>query len=133
MVVHRHRTLSFGMRKSVTGEEQLAADFLAAAGRGDIAGLLAVLAPEADLRGSGPQGPFAVHGAEQIARNARVGARPGARVHPAVVDGLAGILVTMDGQPVAVVAFTVANGSITAIRVLNDPVRLAQMVPSWVA
>jgi RNA polymerase sigma-70 factor (ECF subfamily) len=37
--------------------------FLAAAGRGDIAGLLAVLAPEAELRGSGPQGTFVVRGA----------------------------------------------------------------------
>jgi len=107
--------------------------FLAAAGRGDMARLLAVLAPEAEFRGSGPQGPFVVRGAEQIARNARVGARPGALAHPAVVDGRPGLLVTVDGQPVTVIAFTVANGSITAIRALTDPDRLAQIVPSWVA
>jgi RNA polymerase sigma factor (sigma-70 family) len=107
--------------------------FLAAARRGDIAGLLAVLAPEAELRGSGPQGPFVVRGAEQIARNARMGARPGALAHPAVVDGLPGILVTIDGQPVTVMAFTVVNGAVTAIRALTDPGRLAQIVPSWVA
>jgi RNA polymerase sigma factor (sigma-70 family) len=107
--------------------------FLAAAGRGDLAGLLAVLAPEVELRGHGPQGPFVVRGAEQIARNARVGARPGALVRPAVVDGLPGLLVIVDGQPVTVLAFTVANGAVTAIRVLTDPDRLAQIVPSWVA
>lgn len=107
--------------------------FLAAASRGDIAGLLAVLAPEAELNGVGPQGPFAVRGAEQIARNARVGARPGALARPAVVDGLPGLLVIVDGQPVTVIAFTVADGVITAIRVLTDPARLAQIVPSWVA
>jgi RNA polymerase sigma factor (sigma-70 family) len=106
--------------------------FLAAAGRGDMAGLLAVLAPEAELRGNGPQGPFVVRGAEQIARNARVGARPGA-LRPAVVDGLPGLLVVVDGQPVTVLAFTVANGAVTAIRALTDPDRLAQIVPSWVA
>ena len=107
--------------------------FLAAAGKGDIAGLLAVLAPEAELRGTGPQGPFVVRGAEQIARNARLGARPGALVRPVVVDGLPGLLVIVDGQPVQVIVFTVANGAIAAIRSLTDPERLAQIVPSWVA
>jgi RNA polymerase sigma factor (sigma-70 family) len=107
--------------------------FLAAAGRGDLAGLLAVLAPEAEFRGRGPQGPFALRGAEQIVRNARLGARPGARALPAVVDGLPGLLVIVDGQPATVLAFTVANGAITAIHGLTDPGRLAQIVPSWVA
>jgi RNA polymerase sigma factor (sigma-70 family) len=114
-------------------DRQVVDAFLAAAGRGDIAGLLAVLAPEAELRGSGPQGPFVVRGAEQIARNARVGARPDALAHPAVVDGLPGLLVIVDGRPVTVIAFTVASGAITAIRVLTEPDRLAQIVPSWVA
>jgi RNA polymerase sigma factor (sigma-70 family) len=107
--------------------------FLAAAGRGDIDGLLAVLAPEAELHGVGPQGSFVVHGAEQIARNARVGARQDALVHPAVVDGLPGLLVTIGGQPHTVLAVTVANGVITKIRSMTDPDRLAQIVPSWVA
>ena len=107
--------------------------FLAAAGRGDLAGLLAVLAPEAEFRGVGPQGPFVLHGAERIARNARVGARPGAQVRPAVVDGLPGLLVLVDGQPVTVLAFTVVDGALTTILALTDPDRLAQIVPSWVA
>ena len=58
--------------------------FLAAAGRGDMAGLLAVLAPEAEFRGVGPQGPFVLRGAEQIVRNARLSARPGARALPEI-------------------------------------------------
>jgi RNA polymerase sigma-70 factor, ECF subfamily len=107
--------------------------FLDAAGQGDLAGLLAVLAPEAELWGSGPDGTFVVHGADQIARNARVGARRDALVHPAVVDGLPGLLVTVGGKPVSVLAFTVTNGTITTIRALSDPDRLAQVVPSWVA
>ena len=116
-----------------TAAREVVEAFLAAAGRGDLAGLLAVLAPEAELRGTGPQGPFVVHGAEQIARNARFGARPGALVRPVVVDGLAGLLVIVDGQPVTVLAFTVANGVITEMRALTDPDRLGQIVPSWVA
>src|SRR6185437_11183352 len=107
--------------------------FLAAAGQGDLEGLLAVLDPEAELTGFGPQGTFVVHGAEQIARNARVGARQGALVHPAVVDGMPGLLVTIDGKPHTVLDITVTNGVITAIRSMTDPGRLAQIVPSWVA
>jgi hypothetical protein len=41
--------------------------------------------------------------------------------------------VDLGGQPVTVMAFTVADGAITMIRSLTDPDRLAQVVPSWVA
>jgi hypothetical protein len=37
------------------------------------------------------------------------------------------------GQPLTVMALTVTDGAITAIRALTDPGRLAQVVPSWVA
>ena len=107
--------------------------FLAAAGRGDLEGLLAVLAPDAELQGTTPQGTAVVRGAEQIARNARVGARPDARVYPAVVDGLPGLLVTIAGKPATVLAFTISGGRISTIRALTSPGRLAQIVPSWVA
>jgi hypothetical protein len=64
---------------------------------------------------------------------ARMGARPGALAYPVLVDGLPGVLVTARGRPVTVMAFTVTRGAITAIRVLTDPDRPAQVVPSWVA
>jgi hypothetical protein len=63
-------------------------------------------------------------------RLARAG---GPRAHPVVVDGLPGLLVTVDGRPFTVLAFTIENGAITSIRSLTDPGRLAQIVPSWVA
>jgi RNA polymerase sigma-70 factor (ECF subfamily) len=107
--------------------------FLAAAGRGDFAGLLAVLAPEVELRTQGPEGTVVVRGAGEVAARARAGARPGAQVRPVLVDGLPGVLVTVSGRPVTVIAFMVSGGSITAIRVLTDPDLLAQVVPSWVA
>ena len=44
-----------------------------------------------------------------------------------------GALVTVGGRPVTVIAFTVADAAVTAIRTLADPDRLAQVVPSWVA
>ena len=107
--------------------------FFAAAGRGDLAGLLAVLAPDVELRAHGPEGTVVVHGADTVAGRARMGARPGAQTRPAVVDGLPGVLITVAGRPVTVMAFTVAGGAIIAIHVLTDSDRLAQVVPSWVA
>jgi RNA polymerase sigma factor (sigma-70 family) len=109
--------------------------FFAAAGRGDLAGLLAVLAPEVAFRAQGPEGVVVVRGAGQVAARATIGAgpRPGARLHPALVDGVPGVLVTVGGRPVTAMAFTVTGGAITAIRALTDSDRLAQAVPSWVA
>lgn len=106
--------------------------FLAAAGQGDLAGLLAVLAPDVELRASSPEGTRVVHGADEVAGRARIGARSDAVAHPVLIDGVPGVLFAVDGRPVTAMAFTVADGTITAIRVLNDQDRLAQIVPSWV-
>jgi RNA polymerase sigma factor (sigma-70 family) len=109
--------------------------FFAAVSRGDLAGLLALLAPEVELRAQGPWGAVTLRGAGEVAGQARMaqGSRAGARAHPALVDGSPGVLVTMDGRPITVMAFTITDGAITAIRGLTDPRRLAQVVPSWVA
>jgi RNA polymerase sigma factor (sigma-70 family) len=106
--------------------------FFAAVGRGDLAGLLAVLAPDVELRADGPEGAFAVRGATRAAARAGTGARPGARAHPVLADGRPGALIMAGGRPVTVMAFEVSGGVITAIEVLTDPARLARVVPSWV-
>jgi len=74
-----------------------------------------------------------VRGAGEVAARARAGARLGALARPVLVDGLAGVLITVDGQPVRVMAFAVTGGAITAIHVLTDLDLLAQVVPAWVA
>ena len=109
--------------------------FFAAAGRGDLAGLLAVLAPEVELRTQGPDGTVVVRGAGEVAARATMAAGPraGTLLHPVLADGVPGVLITVGGRPVTVMAFTVSDGAITAIRVLTAPDRLAQVVPSWVA
>jgi RNA polymerase sigma factor (sigma-70 family) len=114
-------------------EREVVDAFLAAAGRGDLAGLLAVLAPEVEFRATGPRGTMVVRGAREVAGRATMGAHPGAVGHPALVDGDPGVLVMAGGRPVLVMAFTVTGGAITAIRMLSDTRRLAQVVPSWVA
>jgi RNA polymerase sigma-70 factor (ECF subfamily) len=74
-----------------------------------------------------------IRGAGEVAARARIGARPDALGHPALIDGDPGVLVTVGGRPLMVMAFTVSGGAITAIRMLANPGRLAQAVPSWVA
>jgi RNA polymerase sigma-70 factor (ECF subfamily) len=103
--------------------------FLAAAGQGDIAGLLALLAPEVELH----RGATVTRGADQVAGQAILGARLDTRAHPALVNGVPGALITAGGRPFILMAFTVDQGRITAIRMLSDRKRLAQLVPSWVA
>jgi len=107
--------------------------FFAAAGRGDVAGLLTVLAPEVEMRAQGPDRTVVIRGAAQVAAQATMFARPDALLHPALVDGVPGVLVTVGGRPVTVMSFTVVDGAVTAIRGLTAPALLGQVVPSWVA
>jgi RNA polymerase sigma-70 factor (ECF subfamily) len=74
--------------------------FLAAVGRGDLAGLLAVLAPEVELRVRGPEKTAVVRGAREVAGRATMAARPraDARAHPALIDGAPGVLITAGGR-----------------------------------
>jgi hypothetical protein len=44
-----------------------------------------------------------------------------------LVNGAVGVLVTVDGQPVSVMGFTVADGKIIAIDALTDPEPLSQL------
>ncbi|GAA4632266.1 RNA polymerase sigma factor SigJ [Actinoallomurus vinaceus] len=107
--------------------------FFAAVGRGDVATLLTVLAPEVELRAQSPEGTVVLRGAGEVAAQATRFARGDALAHPVLVDGVPGVLIVIGGRPVTVVAFTVANGAVTAIRALTAPARLGQIVPSWVA
>jgi RNA polymerase sigma-70 factor (ECF subfamily) len=118
-----------------TATREVVGAFFAAAGRGDLAGLLAVLAPDVELHARGPAGAVVIRGAGDVAAGASTAARPrpGTRAHPVLVDGVPGVIVTMNGKPVTVVAFTVADGLITVIRSVTDPGRLAHTIPSWVA
>jgi RNA polymerase sigma-70 factor (ECF subfamily) len=110
--------------------------FFAAAGSGDLSGLLALLAPNAELHTVNPQGATTVQGAAEIAAQAaraRAGAASGGVLRPVTVRGAAGVLIFVHGQPVTVLVFTVHDGLVTRIRSINDPHRLAQIVPSWAA
>jgi len=102
--------------------------FLAAAQDGNFDGLVAVLDPQVILRGdAGPGRSSEVRGAQEVARRAQTFSRTGLLRHPALVNGAAGLVCTLDGKPFSVLAFTVMAGKIAEINVLHDPERLAQL------
>lgn len=51
-----------------------------------------------------------------------------AQLRPAVVNGIAGVVVVRDGKPFSVMRFTVVDGQITAIDVERSAERLRQIV-----
>ena len=79
--------------------------FFSAARRGDFDGLMAVLDPEVVLRSDFGAGrapvPAVIRGAANVAGQALLGAAlPTARLHPALVNGSAGVVVTVRGRPI---------------------------------
>ena len=104
--------------------------FLAARG-GDFDALVALLDPDVVLRADfGARRPAAsrvVRGAAAVARQAVLGALPGADLHPALVNGAAGAVVTVGGRPFAVMGFTVAEGRIVEIDAIADPERVRRV------
>ena len=104
--------------------------FLAARG-GDPDALVALLDPDVVLRADfGARRPAAsrvVRGAAAVARQAVLGALPGADLHPALVNGAAGAVVTVGGRPFAVLGFTVAEGRILEIDAIADPERVRRV------
>ena len=102
--------------------------FFRAARGGDLEGLVAVLHPEvvlrADFGARRPAAPRVVRGAEAVARQAQLAALPGAHLHPALVNGAAGVVVTVNGRPFAVLGFVVASGRVVEIDAFADPGRV---------
>ena len=107
--------------------------FFAAAREGDFDRLVGVLHPDVVVRvDAGPRHgpPLVVRGAEAVASRATTFADPARVVLPAVVNGGAGVVVTLAGEVVTVMAFTVVEGRVVEIDSLNDPDRLAAVQAS---
>jgi RNA polymerase sigma-70 factor, ECF subfamily len=105
--------------------------FFAAARGGDFDALVAVLDPDVVLRSdAGPTRPSAtvlVRGASEVASRAISFSLPGATLRPVLVNGAAGVVVVVDGQPFSVMGFTVTDGKVAAIDVLSDPERIRRL------
>ena len=137
------RQLASRARRRVRGAELPAPDpdlarqrdvvdaFFRAARGGDFDALVALLDPDVVLRADfGARRSAAsgvVHGPAAVARQAVLGALPGAELHPALVNGAAGVVVTVGGRPFAVLGFTVAEGRILEIDAIADPDRVRRV------
>jgi RNA polymerase sigma factor (sigma-70 family) len=139
------RQLASRARRRVKGAEVPAPDpdlarqrevvdaFFAATRGGDFDALVRVLSPDVRLRIDGGDryaaASVAVCGAEAVATQALQGLsslvnRPALRLHPAVVNGTAGMVATLNGRPVSVIGFTITDGKIAEIDAVADPTRL---------
>jgi RNA polymerase sigma factor (sigma-70 family) len=103
--------------------------FLAAARDGDFDQLVAVLDPDVVLRADfGPDGgPRELRGAAAVARRALGYAQLGLDIRPALINGVAGAVAFLHGQPFSIAAVTVRNGKIVELDFLSDPERLRQL------
>jgi hypothetical protein len=90
-----------------------------------------VLDPDVVLRSdrgdARPIVPALVRGAHAVANQALTFARLSPFVRPALVNGVAGVVVAPRGRTVSVIGFTVARGKIVAIDSLSDPQRLRRL------
>src|SRR5215211_5999905 len=134
------RQLASRARRRVKGAEIPAPDpdlarqrdvvdaFFRAARGGDF---VALLDPDVVLRsdfGAGrPAAARVTQGAAAVARQALIAALPDAQLHPALVNGAAGVVVTVRGRPFAVLGFTVTDGKIVEIDAIADPDRVRRI------
>jgi RNA polymerase sigma-70 factor (ECF subfamily) len=108
--------------------------FFRAARGGDFDALVAVLDPDVVLRidagARQPAASLAIRGAAAVARQALTGLASALRVahpQPRVVNGAAGVVVTVRGRPVTVIGFTITNGKIAEIDAVADPERVKKI------
>jgi RNA polymerase sigma factor (sigma-70 family) len=139
------KQLASRARRRVKGAEMPAADparqravvdaFFAAGRRGDFDGLVALLHPSVVIRAdfgarrAAPQ--MAIHGPEDVARQALLGAAlPATELHPVRMNGAPGVIVTMRDRPFAVMGFIVADDRIIEIDTIADPDRVPGIAAS---
>jgi RNA polymerase sigma-70 factor (ECF subfamily) len=102
--------------------------FLAASRNGDLAGIIAVLAPDVVFRGDAAAvrlgGAAELRGASAVAETFK-GRAQAART--ALIDGAPGIAVAPRGRLLLVLALTMADDKIVAIEAIADPKRLQSL------
>jgi RNA polymerase sigma factor (sigma-70 family) len=112
-------------------QRQVVDAFFRATRGGDFDGLVALLDPDVVLRSDfgarRPAVPKIARGAAAVASQALLGALPGAELHPALVNGAAGMVITVRGRPFAIMGFTVAHDKIIEIDAIADPKRVKRV------
>jgi RNA polymerase sigma factor (sigma-70 family) len=107
--------------------------FLAAARSGDFDALVGLLDPEIVLHADTPGGSKILRGAIDVARGAMAYSARAAFARRALINGTAGLVAVAHGRPIAVMAFSVVDGTIATLDIIADPDRLARLDPAVVA
>ena len=128
----RHRVRAAGAHApdgGIAAQRAVIDAFFAAARAGDLAALVELLDPDVVLRTDGfNAGPAVLRGAAAVSSAAAGGASPLAELRHVVINGAAGVLITLRGRPAALMAFTVAGGKIVAVDGITDPHRVRRLV-----
>ncbi|NUS86059.1 MAG: sigma-70 family RNA polymerase sigma factor [Streptomyces sp.] len=103
--------------------------FLTASRGGDFDALLAVLDPDVVARSDGGtlRPSLLRRGAQDVASQAITFARIAEAARPVLINGSPGVVSVAEGRVVSVMAFTIRGGRITALDILTDPERIAEM------
>jgi RNA polymerase sigma-70 factor (ECF subfamily) len=115
----------------LAGHRQLISAFLAAARAGDLAGILAVLAPDVVRRADPaalPAGAAAeVRGARAVAEGTVALAGRSQLAELAVINGDVGVIVAAHGRLLLALMFTIKDNKIAEYDVIADPTRLQKL------
>jgi RNA polymerase sigma factor (sigma-70 family) len=114
----------------LTAQWEIVEAFLAAARNGDFDALVALLDPDVVLRADGGRLVGLSHfvrGAENVASQALLWSRVDLTVKRALINGAAGAVGFLRGQPFSIGAMTIRKGKIVEIDFLVDPDRIAQL------
>jgi RNA polymerase sigma factor (sigma-70 family) len=114
----------------VNAQREVVDAFFAAAQGGDLDRLIGALHPEVVLRADLGSGITTYHGAVKVAGNAVMYAHADRVTHPALVNGAAGVAVTIHGRLYSVMSFTVVDGRITEIEAYAAPAQVAKVAES---
>lgn len=115
-------------------QREVVTAFFQAARGGDFDSLVSLLHPDVVLRADGSPGreKFSTElvGADAVARSSMRNAIPNATLHPALVNGAAGVVITVGDHPISIMGFIVTDGRITRIDAIADPDRVRRIAAS---
>jgi RNA polymerase sigma-70 factor, ECF subfamily len=97
--------------------------FLAASRAGDFGALIEALDPDVVVRANGAE---VIRGAAVAAERALAGAASAQVALPALVNGTVGVINATHRRPLSLLAFTITDGKITAVDVIDAPGLIAQ-------
>jgi RNA polymerase sigma factor (sigma-70 family) len=113
-------------------QRQVVDAFFAAARAADFDRLIALLDPNVVLRADFGRrrapAPAVTRGPSAVAALALTGARlPNAKLIPVLINGSAGVVITVDGRPFSMMGFIIAGGRIVEIDAILDSRRIARL------